>query len=120
MTLRPAVAAVLASAAITVAGHSQEGPGSVVFRAPVFTRFEAAPRPDNDLRIGGNHWETGAIIGGATFGVITALLAVTACSMDDSGDPPSRAKCGLVGFTGGALVGGVIGGMIGTAFPRED
>ncbi len=104
---------------LAVPAEAQSGPASVVVRREGFARFDPMASDAMAMRIGPSEWKTGAVIGGVALGLLTAAYSVMACKLDDSADPRSPTACGVAGFLGGALLGATLGGLIGSAFPKD-
>ncbi len=73
--------------------------------------------PADTARIPPTHWKTGAIIGGATLGLLGAVVFVGACGFDHPCHRP--VWYGLGGFALGGVLGFGIGALIGGQFPAH-
>jgi hypothetical protein len=66
-------------------------------------------------RIRPTHWKKGALIGGLAGGAALAVLVETVCSLGDCGGSAT-----VNALLGGAVLGGIVGALIGGQFPKEE
>lgn len=101
-------------------------PGSLYAQGPLMQPSAvwapAYPGPtlpaDTTTTIPQTHWATGAIIGGATLGLLTAGLASGFCGYGETGEHDCTTRT-IVGFLMGAGVGAALGAFIGARFPKH-
>lgn len=75
------------------------------------------PLPADSGSIPQTHWVRGAVIGGATLGLLSALLAAGLCSFNETGENCTAETTGA--FFIGAALGAGIGAFIGARFPKH-
>ena len=66
-------------------------------------------------RIRPTQWKKGALIGGLAGGAALAVLVETVCSLGDCGGSAT-----VNAFLGGAVLGGIVGALIGGQLPKEE
>jgi hypothetical protein len=132
---RSLVTALLILASVAADGRAQadgtlSGPLAPSASFPSFTptlrseiSAEAVARLNADLRRSTRptYWLTGGLIGGVAMGVLGAVLGAGLCADDDTN--PSTGTCILRGLGGAAIVGAVgftVGALIGGLFPQSE
>ncbi len=112
------LATVLAAGQLTAQGPRLSRSGQS-YRQSVPAYLQAIP-PQDSIRVRPNHWKRGARIGVAVAVIPLTLFAVTEGCKDF---PGTQAKCavaatGFIALTG--VFGGLVGGFIGSFFPRSE
>jgi hypothetical protein len=132
---RSLVTALLILASVAADGRAQadgalSGPLAPSASLPSFTptlrseiSTEAVARLNADLRRSTRptYWLTGGLIGGVAMGVLGAVVGAGLCADDDTDH--STGTCILAGLGGAAIFGGVgftVGALIGGLFPKSE
>jgi hypothetical protein len=132
---RSLVTTALFLTSVTAVGRAQAhdartGPLALSPTFPSFTptlrsegSTEAIARLNGDLRRSTRptYWLTGGLIGGVAMGVLGAVVGAGMCAEDETDQ--STGTCILAGLGGAAIVGGVgftVGALIGGLFPKSE
>jgi hypothetical protein len=132
---RSLVTTLLILASVAADGRAQadsalSGPLAPSARFPSFSptlrseiSTEAVARLNADLRRSTRptYWLTGGIIGGVAMGVLGAVLGAGLCADDETDH--STGTCILAGLGGAAIVGAVgftVGALVGGLFPKSE